>query len=162
MKIDKCTIDVITMNHEGSSNNFENLAPNDDLMNETNLHSNGKLKYVHRGSTVFQNTTSSSNNSCGALCFEFQQGNLWSSILDSVSSSKCVPSKKVLLLGEPSTGKSTLAAALLQKNVEIKDEKYDFALGYDWTMVKDDGDEGAIFVSHLRKCASSYQFNVDV
>lgn len=70
---------------------------------------------------------------------------LWSSILDSVSSSRSIPAKQILLLGQPSTGKSTLAAALLQKTStdEVKeDQRLDFALGYDWADVRDDADEG--------------------
>ncbi|KAG1782850.1 dynein light intermediate chain-domain-containing protein [Suillus placidus] len=70
--------------------------------------------------------------------------NLWSSILDSVSSSRSIPSKQVLLLGPSSSGKSVLASALLQKPVseESKDEtRSDFALGYDWADIRDDGDE---------------------
>lgn len=70
---------------------------------------------------------------------------LWSSILDSVSTSRSIPSKQILLLGQPSTGKSTLAAALLQKasTDEVKeDQRSDFALGYDWADIRDDADEG--------------------
>ena len=70
---------------------------------------------------------------------------LWSSILDSVSTSRSIPSKQILLLGQPSTGKSTLASALLQKasSDEVKeDQRLDFALGYDWADVRDDADEG--------------------
>lgn len=73
--------------------------------------------------------------------------NLWSSILDSVSSSRSIPSKQVLLLGPASSGKSVLASALLQKPVseESKDEtRSDFALGYDWADIRDDGDEGVL------------------
>ncbi|KAH9938017.1 dynein light intermediate chain [Fomitopsis serialis] len=40
---------------------------------------------------------------------------LWSSILDSVSQSRSLPTKQVLVLGQPSTGKSTLVSALLKK-----------------------------------------------
>ena len=74
--------------------------------------------------------------------------NLWSSILDSVSSSRSLPTKQILLLGQPSTGKSTIASALLQRAApspeENKgDQRIDFALGYDFTDVRDDGDEGA-------------------
>lgn len=70
---------------------------------------------------------------------------LWSSILDSVSSSRSIPSKQVILLGEPSSGKSALAAALLQKQrAEEKDEQLDFAVGYDWTDLHDDADEGSV------------------
>ena len=75
--------------------------------------------------------------------------NLWSSILDSVSSSRSIPSKQVLLLGPPSSGKSVLASALLQKPVseESKDEtRSDFALGYDWADIRDDGDDGELFI----------------
>ena len=69
--------------------------------------------------------------------------NLWSSILDSVSTSRSIPSKQILLLGEPSSGKSTIAAALLKKpTVEDKQEQHDFAIGYDWADVKDEADEG--------------------
>ena len=70
---------------------------------------------------------------------------LWFSILDSVSTSRSIPSKQVLLLGQPSTGKSSIAAALLQKPIsdEVKeDQRSDFALGYDWADVRDDADEG--------------------
>ena len=71
---------------------------------------------------------------------------LWSSILDSVSSSRSIPSKQVLLLGESSSGNSTITAALLKKPVaEDKQEGYDFAVGYDWADVRDDADEGALF-----------------
>ncbi|KAG6327619.1 hypothetical protein ID866_11470 [Astraeus odoratus] len=72
---------------------------------------------------------------------------LWSSILDSVSSTRSIPSKQVLILGQPSTGKSLLASALLQKPVSDgdKDEsRTDFALGYDWADVRDDGDEDTL------------------
>ncbi|KAI0029036.1 dynein light intermediate chain-domain-containing protein [Vararia minispora EC-137] len=68
---------------------------------------------------------------------------LWSSILDSVSSSRTIPSKQVLILGQPSTGKSTLASALLNKPPADagKDEpRTDFALGYDWADVRDEDD----------------------
>jgi len=71
--------------------------------------------------------------------------NLWSSILDSISSTRSIPSKQVLILGKPSTGKSTLAAALLQKTAadEVKDDqKIDFTLGYEYADVRDDADEG--------------------
>ncbi|KAK1223342.1 hypothetical protein PQX77_013819 [Marasmius sp. AFHP31] len=73
--------------------------------------------------------------------------NLWSSILDSVSSTRSIPSKQVLILGKPSTGKSTLTAALLQKTVadEVKDDqKIDFTLGYDYADVRDDADEDTL------------------
>lgn len=71
---------------------------------------------------------------------------LWSSILDSVSSSRSTPSKQILILGQPSTGKSTLATALLQKPVADEgkdDQRIDFSLGYDFADVRDDADEGA-------------------
>ena len=70
---------------------------------------------------------------------------LWSSILDSVSSSRSIPSKQVLLLGQPSSGKSTLVSALLQKplsNDQKDDQRTDFATGYDFADVRDDADEG--------------------
>ena len=67
---------------------------------------------------------------------------LWSSILDSVANSKSIPSKQILLLGEPHTGKTTLAASLLKKEVDPDHSKDDFALGFDWADVRDDADEG--------------------
>jgi dynein light intermediate chain 1 len=70
---------------------------------------------------------------------------LWSSILDSVSSSRSIPSKQILLLGQPSSGKSTLASALLQKPIsddQKDDQRIDFAIGYDFVDVRDDADEG--------------------
>lgn len=70
---------------------------------------------------------------------------LWSSILDSVSSTRSIPSKQVLLLGQPSSGKSSLAAALLHKSVSDEgkdDHRSDFALGYEFADVRDDADEG--------------------
>ncbi|KAH9036025.1 dynein light intermediate chain-domain-containing protein [Lactarius deliciosus] len=69
---------------------------------------------------------------------------LWSSILNSVSSSRSIPAKNVLVLGQPSTGKSTLVSALLQKPSADagKDEpRTDYALGYDWADVRDEGEE---------------------
>jgi dynein light intermediate chain 1 len=69
---------------------------------------------------------------------------LWSSILDSVSSSRSIPAKQVIVLGEPSTGKSTIAASLLGRKVEDEDsERRDFAIGYEYADVKEEGDEGA-------------------
>ncbi|EGO02101.1 hypothetical protein SERLA73DRAFT_177841 [Serpula lacrymans var. lacrymans S7.3] len=87
---------------------------------------------------------------------------LWSSILDSVSSTRAIPSKQVLLLGQPSSGKSVLASALLQKPVadEGKDEsRSDFALGYEWADVRDDADEDTLArlsVYTIPSAASSY------
>ncbi|KAI0732781.1 dynein light intermediate chain-domain-containing protein [Fomitopsis betulina] len=72
---------------------------------------------------------------------------LWSSILDSVSKSRSIPAKQVLVLGQPSTGKSTLISALLKKppaDPEKDDHRSDFALGYDWADVKDDADEDTL------------------
>lgn len=82
---------------------------------------------------------------------------LWSSILDSVSSTRSIPSKQILLLGQPSSGKSTLAAALLQRPVadEPKDESRssDFALGYEWADIRDDADEGKqIYTQYIISC----------
>ncbi|KIP12896.1 hypothetical protein PHLGIDRAFT_61144 [Phlebiopsis gigantea 11061_1 CR5-6] len=72
---------------------------------------------------------------------------LWSSILDSVSSSRSIPAKQILLLGEPSSGKSALTTALLHKapteDVQ-EDQRLDFALGYDWADVRDDADEDTL------------------
>ncbi|KAJ3572267.1 hypothetical protein NP233_g3194 [Leucocoprinus birnbaumii] len=75
--------------------------------------------------------------------------NLWSSILDSVSSSRSLPSKQILLLGQPSTGKSTIAASLLQRAAPTseenkEDQRIDFALGYEFADVRDDGDEDTL------------------
>ena len=70
---------------------------------------------------------------------------LWSSILDSVSSSRSIPSKQIIVLGEPSSGKSTLVSSLLQKpppEETKEDQRSDFAIGYDWADVRDDADEG--------------------
>ncbi|KAJ7771152.1 dynein light intermediate chain-domain-containing protein [Mycena maculata] len=71
---------------------------------------------------------------------------LWGSILDSVSSSRSIPSKQILLLGQPSTGKSTLAAGLLQKPPadDKEDHRIDFAVGYDFSNVRDEADEDTI------------------
>ena len=76
---------------------------------------------------------------------ELPPQDLWSSILDSVSQSRSIPAKQVLILGQPSSGKSTLASALLQKPPSDDPSEAnlpDFALGYDWTDVRDEGDEG--------------------
>ncbi|KAF5333538.1 hypothetical protein D9611_002697 [Ephemerocybe angulata] len=73
---------------------------------------------------------------------------LWSSILDSVSSSRSTPAKQVLILGQPSSGKSAIAGALLQKAAadDAKDEAHrvDFALGYDFANVRDEADEDTL------------------
>ncbi|GJJ07202.1 hypothetical protein Clacol_001402 [Clathrus columnatus] len=54
--------------------------------------------------------------------------NLWSSILDSVSSTRSIPSKQILILGDRVSGKSTIAAALLGKQLDnLKPDKSDFA-----------------------------------
>lgn len=75
--------------------------------------------------------------------------NLWDSILNSVSTRRSIPSGNVLILGEPSTGKTTLANALLQRaSTDSRNEtgerfgKNDFALGYQWSNVKEEGEEG--------------------
>ncbi|TCD69233.1 hypothetical protein EIP91_008336 [Steccherinum ochraceum] len=93
---------------------------------------------------------------------EEQPQDLWSSILDSVSTSRSTPSKQILVLGQPSTGKTSLAAALLQKasTDEVKeDQRLDFALGYDWADVRDDADEDTLArlsVYTVPSAASSY------
>ncbi|KAJ6560463.1 dynein light intermediate chain-domain-containing protein [Mycena capillaripes] len=71
---------------------------------------------------------------------------LWGSILDSVSSSRSIPSKQILLLGQPSSGKSTLASGLLQKppSDDKDDHRTDFAVGYDFANVRDDADEDTL------------------
>ncbi|KAL4264358.1 dynein light intermediate chain family protein [Pleurotus pulmonarius] len=72
---------------------------------------------------------------------------LWSSILDSVSSSRSIPSKQILLLGQPSCGKSTLASALLQKPLSDDEQaarRTDFAFGYDFSDVRDEADEDTL------------------
>ncbi|KAJ7068679.1 dynein light intermediate chain-domain-containing protein [Mycena amicta] len=71
---------------------------------------------------------------------------LWGSILDSVSSSRSIPSKQILLLGQPSTGKSTLAAELLHKPIadDKDDNRTDFAVGYDFSDVRDDAEEDTL------------------
>ncbi|CAA7260130.1 unnamed protein product [Cyclocybe aegerita] len=87
---------------------------------------------------------------------------LWSSILDSVSSSRSIPSKQILLLGQPSSGKSTIASALLQKPVadeQKDDQRIDFALGYDFADVRDEADEDTLArlsVYTVPSSASSY------
>jgi len=75
--------------------------------------------------------------------------NLWDSILNSVSTRRSIPSGNVLVLGEPSTGKTTLANALLQRIADggrnaagERFDKTDFALGYQWANVKEEGEEG--------------------
>ena len=77
---------------------------------------------------------------------ELPPQDLWSSILDSVSRSRSIPAKQVLILGQPSSGKSTIASALLQKppsDDSTETNLPDFALGYDWADVRDEGDEGS-------------------
>ncbi|KAG9103879.1 hypothetical protein FRC06_007276 [Ceratobasidium sp. 370] len=71
---------------------------------------------------------------------------LWSSILDSVSSSRAIPSKNVIVLGEPVSGKTTLVQHILQKkdNSDSNGKDADFALGYDWADIKDEGDEDTL------------------
>lgn len=84
--------------------------------------------------------------------------NLWSQILDSVSSSRSLPTKHILLLGQPSTGKSTIASALLQRAEENKHS--DFALGYGFTDIRDDGDEGAY--AHTNLTSSHSQLSLQI
>lgn len=81
---------------------------------------------------------------------------LWSSILDSVSTSRSIPSKQILLLGEPSSGKSTIAAALLKRPLaEDKQEQHDFAVGYDWADVRDEADEGTLMLHSVLRINDS-------
>jgi dynein light intermediate chain 1 len=81
--------------------------------------------------------------------------NLWSSILDSVSTSRSLRSKQILLLGQPSTGKSTIASALLQRAVSSEesqeDKRVDFAVGYEFADVRDEGDEGVSLLCVTRQ-----------
>jgi dynein light intermediate chain 1, cytosolic len=76
---------------------------------------------------------------------------LWSSILDSVASKRSLPSKNILLLGEPRVGKSTIAAALLHKQPTDNPDNLDFAIGYDWADVRDDADEGMCSLTASRQ-----------
>ncbi|KAF8339042.1 dynein light intermediate chain-domain-containing protein [Cantharellus anzutake] len=91
--------------------------------------------------------------------------NLWSSILNSVSSSRSIPSGNVVVLGEPGTGKSTLINAILQKPASVVHNdgdwggKSDFALGYEWANVKDEKDEDTLArlsVYSVPSCAHAY------
>jgi len=71
--------------------------------------------------------------------------NLWSSILDSISSTRTTPSKQILILGEKSSGRSTIASGLLGRPLDsTATDNADFALGYDWTDVRDDADEDTL------------------
>ncbi|KAF9462076.1 dynein light intermediate chain-domain-containing protein [Collybia nuda] len=87
---------------------------------------------------------------------------LWSSILNSVLSSRSITSKQILLLGQPTSGKSTLASALLQKPLSDEgkdDNRNDFALGYDFADVRDEGDEdtlGRLSVYTVPSTSTSY------
>lgn len=86
---------------------------------------------------------------------------LWSSILDSVSSTRSIPSKQVLVLGPPGSGKSALASALLQRPIAADNNDAscaDFALGYEWADVRDDGDEGAYRLSVLSPCHGATRY----
>lgn len=86
---------------------------------------------------------------------------LWSSILDSVSSSRSIPSKQILLLGQPSSGKSAIASALLQKQVSDEqkdDQRSDFAIGYDFADVRDEADEGELPRTSHRDFFSSISY----
>ncbi|KAF8303395.1 hypothetical protein DL93DRAFT_2127394 [Clavulina sp. PMI_390] len=84
--------------------------------------------------------------------------NLWDSILNSVSTRRPIPSGNVLILGEPSAGKSTLGNAILRRSAEAKDARFvdaaegftknDFALGHRWENVKEE-DEEVSDASHL-------------
>lgn len=90
---------------------------------------------------------------------------LWSSILDSVSQSRSIPAKQVLILGQPSSGKSTLASALLQKPpVDDPSEANlpDFALGYDWADVRDEGDEGETILSSSLSMVTLKNFSLRI
>ncbi|KAE8267926.1 hypothetical protein A4X09_0g4418 [Tilletia walkeri] len=55
-------------------------------------------------------------NGGGAQDGSEEQEDLWSSILNSVQSTRAVPTKNVLILGEPSTGKSTLLQFLAERS----------------------------------------------
>jgi dynein light intermediate chain 1, cytosolic len=60
------------------------------------------------------------------------------------------------VLGQPSSGKSTLVSALLQKALsddQKDDQRTDFAIGYDFADVRDEADEGKC--SRLQASTSS-------
>ena len=65
-------------------------------------------------------------------------------------------------MGQPSTGKSTLASALLQKPASDEgkyENRSDFALGYDFADVRDEADEGELhgFICKLPSLSFSSQ-----
>ncbi|GAA5878826.1 hypothetical protein JCM3774_000977 [Rhodotorula dairenensis] len=86
------------------------------------------------------------------------EGNLWSSILDSVKTTKAVQTKQCIVLGAPRAGKSSLVArlrtadGLLPPHLEAdnqdtsdgKGKALDLGMSYEVMEVRDDGDEGDV------------------
>lgn len=86
-------------------------------------------------------------------------GNIWSSILKGVATSRVVHTKNVLVLGDPSTGKSTLiqhlqsdtpslssfsqASSRNENDTEPTRTKH-LALGFTYTTVYDEDNEGKL------------------
>lgn len=69
------------------------------------------------------------------------QPGLWSSILAKASSSRAVLSKSVVILGDASSGKSTLLAALKGVAPNDADSGTDLALAHTAAEVRDDDGE---------------------
>ncbi|GAA5966064.1 hypothetical protein JCM8115_004918 [Rhodotorula mucilaginosa] len=85
------------------------------------------------------------------------EGNLWSSILDSVKTTKAVQSKQCIVLGAPRAGKSSLVSRLgtsdghLPPHLEPdnqdpsgKGKALDLGMSYEMMDVRDDGEEGDV------------------
>ncbi|KAJ7205946.1 hypothetical protein C8J57DRAFT_1454441 [Mycena rebaudengoi] len=74
---------------------------------------------------------------------------LWSSILDSVSSSRSTPSKQILLWAQPSSGKSHARCRFSSRKMSRRlqrtsHHRTDFAVGYDYADVRDEADEDTL------------------
>ncbi|KND03137.1 uncharacterized protein SPPG_02200 [Spizellomyces punctatus DAOM BR117] len=78
---------------------------------------------------------------------DLENGGIWASILKSVSSSKTVQSKNVLVIGAPQSGKTTLINSIRQQTVatqEVDEEDTGLALSYSYTEVADEEHEDIV------------------
>ncbi|KAI9199311.1 dynein light intermediate chain-domain-containing protein [Polychytrium aggregatum] len=71
---------------------------------------------------------------------DLSPADIWASILKSVSSSKVVPTKNIIVVGDSNSGKSTISNAIKNPNEYYAPDSSELALSYSFAEVNDDGD----------------------
>ncbi|KAI8075542.1 dynein light intermediate chain-domain-containing protein [Thamnidium elegans] len=147
---------------------------------------NGLLSSVTPSQSVSTNSIMTNNGQLQQQNFFMpEKDEIWSGILKGVASSKMVPTKNVLILGEPGVGKSTLVHYLkndpgpqqvskfesddnsphfsatnnyTQTSTQLNEEKNDLALGYTFVDVKDEENEAIARLGLYQLALSSPEF----